>query len=165
VIRGIARRHELEITVDGQRVHLAAVGGPEEPAKYPDDPMGLVKDKDLSPEDINNGIFERLQIRIPVKAGRHAIGVAFIYQSVGQEPQLLQPLESRVDAVDAAGIPQVDFVMISGPLRSGGAATHRAAAGSSRAGRRAAPRKTPARERSSPRWRAARIASRPWKAT
>jgi mono/diheme cytochrome c family protein len=121
VIRGITQRNELEITIDGQRVHLAAVGGPQEEARYPDDPMGLVKDTDLSPEDINNRIFERLQVRLPVKAGRHAVGVAFVYQSVGQEPQLLQPLESRVDAVDAAGVPQVDFVMISGPLKSQGA--------------------------------------------
>jgi hypothetical protein len=121
VIRGITQRNELEITVDGQRVHLAAVGGPEEPARYPDDPMGLVKDSGLSPEDINSRIFERLQVRIPMKAGPHAVGIAFVYQSVGQEPQLLQPLESRIDAVDAAGIPQVDFVMISGPLRPSGA--------------------------------------------
>ena len=119
VIRGIMHSNELEITLDGQRVHLAAVGGPHEPFRYPDDAMGLVGDSELSPEDVNNRIFERLQIRIPVKAGPHAVGVAFVYQSVGQEPQLLQPLESRVDAVDAAGMPQVDFVMISGPFHGG----------------------------------------------
>ena len=124
VIRGITQPNELEITLDGRRVHLAAVGGPQEPFRYPDDAMGLVGDSELSPEDINNRIFERLQIRIPVKAGPHAVGVAFVYQSVGQEPQLLQPLESRVDAVDAAGMPQIDFVMISGPFRAGRSGRH-----------------------------------------
>src|SRR5262249_48463021 len=68
VIRGIMRRHELEITLDGRRVHLAGVGGPGEPFQYPEDAMGLVGDSGLSPEDLNSKIFERLQVRIPVKA-------------------------------------------------------------------------------------------------
>ena len=114
VIRGALHRHELEITVDGERVHLAAVGGPRSPALD-------AADAGASPEDINNRIFARLQVRVPMKAGPHAIGVAFVYRSVGQEPHLLQPLESRIDAVDPLGMPQVEVVMISGPFNPAGA--------------------------------------------
>ena len=119
VIRGIMRPNQLEITLDGERVHLATIGGPNEPFTYgSDDDVAAGTAQDASPEDVNNRIFERLQVRLPVKAGPHAVGVTFIYQSAGQEPQLLQPLESRIDAVDAAGLAQVDFVLISGPFKA-----------------------------------------------
>jgi mono/diheme cytochrome c family protein len=115
VIRGIMRTHELEILLDGRRVHLVKVGGPEVEYGAGDD------GGDLSPEDVNKRIFETLKVKVPVKAGVREVGVTFVHQSVGQEPQLLDPLESRIDAVDAAGVPQVDGVTITGPFNAAGA--------------------------------------------
>ena len=114
VIRGIMRAHELEILLDGRRVHLIKVGGPEVEYGAGDD------GGDLSPEDVNKRIFETLKVKVPVKAGVHEVAVTFVHQSVGQEPQLLEPLESRIDAVDAAGVPQVDGVTITGPFSAAG---------------------------------------------
>jgi mono/diheme cytochrome c family protein len=111
VVRGIMHQHELEIILDGERVHLASVGGPRVDYSTNND----VDSGSISPEDVNNRIFETLKVRVPVKAGPHNVGVTFLYQSLAQEPQLLEPLQSRVDAVDGNGVPQVDAVVISGP--------------------------------------------------
>ena len=114
VIRGIMRSHELEILLDGRRIHLVDVGGPSVQYGSGDDGGAL------SPEDVNKRVFESLKVRVPVRAGTHEVGVTFVHQSVGQEPQLLEPLESRIDAVDGAGVPQVDGVTITGPFNSTG---------------------------------------------
>ena len=119
IIRGLSHAHQLEITVDGERVHLAGMGGPHEPAKGSRSGAG---DGETGAAQVNQQIFERLKVSVPVKAGPHTIGVAFLYQSLGQEPMLMQPLISRVDAIDAAGMPQIDFVLISGPFKAGRAA-------------------------------------------
>jgi len=119
VIRGLTLAHQLEITVDGQRVHLATLGGAHEPVPYSRGTRAGDEDA-LAPEDVNAEIFERLKVRVPITAGPHDIGVTFLYQSAGSEPQILQPLESRIDAVDAAGMPQVEVVVISGPFNAGG---------------------------------------------
>jgi mono/diheme cytochrome c family protein len=117
VIRGIMHQQQIEITLDGKRIHLVSIGGPTLDYSTNSD----VDSGDTSPEDVNNRVFDTLKVRIPVTAGPHSVGVAFVYQSLAQEPQLLDPLESRVDAVDGNGVPQVDAVMISGPFNSAGA--------------------------------------------
>jgi len=113
VIRGVSRPHELEVLLDGRRIHFVKVGGDVE--------YGAGDDGgNLSPEDVNRRIFETLKVKVPVSAGVHEVAVTFVHQSIGQEPQLLEPLESRVDAVDAAGVPQVDAVTVIGPFSPAG---------------------------------------------
>jgi len=121
ILRGMQYAHELEITIDGERVHLATMGGPLEPTRRTaggdmDNGMAM---GDTGNAAINQKVFDRLRVRLPVKAGPHAVGVAFLYQSAGQEPTSLQPLETRLDATDANGVPQIDFVLISGPFSAG----------------------------------------------
>jgi hypothetical protein len=106
LIRGLTLHHELEIAVDGKRVHLATVGGT---TPYVD-----------GAELVNAGINERLQVRVPLKAGPRVITVAFLHKSAAQSPEVLQPFESALDPVDAAGVPQVDVVTITGPFNASG---------------------------------------------
>jgi hypothetical protein len=106
VIRGLTLHDQLEITVDGKRVHLATIGGT---TPYSE-----------GAEPINTEINERLQVRVALKAGPRDIGVAFLLKSDLQPPDLLQPFESALDPVDATGVPQVDVVTISGPVSVAG---------------------------------------------
>jgi mono/diheme cytochrome c family protein len=106
IIRGLTLHHQLEIAVDGKRVHLATVGGT---TPYVD-----------GAELVNTGINERLQVRLPLKAGPRVITVAFLHKSGTQSPEVLQPFESALDPVDAAGVPQVDVVTITGPFSASG---------------------------------------------
>jgi hypothetical protein len=101
IIRGLTLYDQLEIAIDGRRVHLATIGGT---TPYVE-----------GAEEINTEINERLQVRVPVKAGPHSISVAFLHKTSALWPEVLQPYESTPDPVDAAGVPQVDVVTISGP--------------------------------------------------
>ena len=66
-IRGIEDTHQLEITVDGERVLLAPVGGEQEYA-----------DAVKNATDIVNLLEARLQARVFVRAGQRPVGVAFL---------------------------------------------------------------------------------------
>jgi hypothetical protein len=67
IIRGLEDRHQVEISVDGARLKLAAIGGPE--------------DQHLS--ETNSGasaidVDQRLSVRVPVKAGPHQVTATFL---------------------------------------------------------------------------------------
>jgi len=64
---GLEWPHQLEITVDGERVFIAPVGGPED-NKMSDENMSEAGDK----------IDERLKSRVRIKAGPRVVGVTFI---------------------------------------------------------------------------------------
>jgi mono/diheme cytochrome c family protein len=105
-IRGLVHRHETEITVDGERVHLQAIGG--ETDLWP-----LIH----YPVETGTKIDERLQVRVAVKAGPRSIGVTFIEKSAARvAPEVLQPFESALDPFDSYGLPQVDTLIIGGPF-------------------------------------------------
>jgi hypothetical protein len=106
IIRGLETPHDLEITFDGERVLLARFGGAEdELANY------------LNPTPAGDEIDRRFQIRIPVKAGPHSLGVAFLKKSSATTLELLQPFQrERIDPITPVGIPEVDKVTIEGPF-------------------------------------------------
>jgi hypothetical protein len=106
IIRGLTLYDQLEITIDGRRVHLATIGGT---APY-------VEGAEL----INAEINDRLQVRVSVRAGPRAIGVAFLHKTAALWPEVLQPFESTLDPVDAAGVAQLDLVTVSGPFNVSG---------------------------------------------
>jgi hypothetical protein len=59
---------------------------------------------------------------MPVKAGPHAVGVAFLKKSSAPTVELLQPfLRERIDPITPVGIPEVDKVTIEGPFNVTGA--------------------------------------------
>jgi mono/diheme cytochrome c family protein len=105
-VRGLEAPHQLEISVDGVRVHLVTVGTPEQ---Y----VSSFNDRENS--KLAADFDAQLQVRVPVKAGPRNIGVTFIAKSEAEDPQKLQPLLSPFDAVDTHGMPRVDAVRIIGP--------------------------------------------------
>jgi catechol 2,3-dioxygenase-like lactoylglutathione lyase family enzyme/cytochrome c5 len=108
-IRGLASPHQVEITVDGERVHLVTVGTPDD---YQTSLMG--------PDNAVKIIDARMQVRVPITAGPHAIGVAFVQKTGALAPTLLQPYLSTLDPVDSDGVPRFETVTISGPYKSTG---------------------------------------------
>ena len=103
-MKGLEWPHELEITIDGERVFLAPVGG----------------DADNAMSDANfaaaaDAIDERLQARIPVTAGPHDVGVAFLRKNHSASHEPLQQHVRDHDLQNMNGIPLVDYVDITGP--------------------------------------------------
>jgi len=108
-IRGLASPHQVEISVDGERVHLVTVGTPDD---YQTSLMG--------PDNAVKIIEARMQVRVPIKAGPHAIGVTFVQKTGALPPTLLQPYLSTLDPVDSDGVPRFEAVTISGPFKAAG---------------------------------------------
>ena len=103
---GLELAHDLEITFDGARVKLARVGGPEDERNSYEFPSSTADE-----------IEKRFETTLSVKAGPHAVGVAFLKKSSAPSVDLLQPyLRDRIDPISPAGIPELDRVTIEGPF-------------------------------------------------
>ena len=105
-LRGMEHPHQLEILVDGRRVHSATIGTPEDFKIAFDDRANTAQMPELD---------RRLQVRVPITAGPHVIGVTFVGKTAAQEPLKLRPFLNQADGVDTYGIPKLDFVTIVGP--------------------------------------------------
>jgi hypothetical protein len=109
-MRGLEHTHEFELTVDGERMHHATIGGAA----------------DLSaafeqPKDTADAIDERLAVRIPVRAGPHDVVAAFIGSAATMDATKLRPfLKSAFDTLDWTGRPHVRSVTITGPFNATG---------------------------------------------
>ena len=106
---GLEYPHQFEITVDGVRIFLSHVGG-EEDNKMMDTNLGLA----------GNTIDARLRVRVPVKAGPHEVGVAFIAKNNSESVEPLQPFTRNLDLQDMNGIPIIDHVQVTGPFAATG---------------------------------------------
>jgi hypothetical protein len=108
IIRGLELPHDLEMTVDGERVVLARFGGPaDEQANY------------LQPTLAGDEMERRFQKRLKIAAGTHTIGVAFLKKSSATTIELLQPFErERLDPITPVGIPELDRVTVEGPFNA-----------------------------------------------
>jgi hypothetical protein len=106
IIRGLELEHDLEVTLDGERVVLARFGGPkDEQANY------------LQPTLAGDEMEKRFQKRLKVTAGPHEVGVSFIKKSSATTLELLQPFErERIDPITPVGIPELDRVTVEGPF-------------------------------------------------
>ena len=102
--------HDLELTIDGERIALLTVGKRPDP----DDPRGL-----YTPQ------IEALEVRTPVTAGPHTVGVAFL-RKTSAEPEgirklYLRPFTGEGSGGDSRYQPYVESVTIAGPYESSGA--------------------------------------------
>jgi hypothetical protein len=83
-VRGIAEPHLIDVRMDGARLKLFKIGGEH---------IGIadgIQAADTNPPDINQAAYERttdggLEIRIPVEAGTHLIGVTFLQEFFASE--------------------------------------------------------------------------------
>ena len=81
-MRGLDYEQQLEIAVDGERVHLANFGGTDELAKYYENVIPT-----------SDEIDSRLRVRVPVKAGPRTVTVAFIEKPRIQDTKRLEPFQ------------------------------------------------------------------------
>jgi hypothetical protein len=106
---GLEFAHQLEISIDGERVFIAQVGGEEDNA---------ASDKNMS--ETANAIDARLKTRVKVKAGPRTVAVTFIKRNHAESDEPLQPHERHHDLQDMNGLPQVDHVNLTGPFDATG---------------------------------------------
>jgi hypothetical protein len=104
-MKGLEWPHQLEITVDGERVFIAPVGG-EEDNKMSDANFAAAADT----------IDARLKSRISVKAGPHEVGVAFLRKNSAEYDEPLEPHTRDHDLQNMNGTPIVEHVDITGPF-------------------------------------------------
>ena len=108
-LTGLEFAHQVEISIDGERMFVAQVGG-EEDNRASDLAMSQTADK----------IDERLKTKAFVKAGPHMVGVTFIKRNHAESDEPLQPHERNHDLQDMNGLPLIDFVSVRGPYNSKG---------------------------------------------
>ena len=110
-MRGLEYEHQLEISVDGQRVHLATFGGDNE-----------IKASSDNPTTTGDSVDGRFTVRVPLKAGPHRIGVAFLEKTHAFNTRRLQNyVRSSSDTIDFSGYPHIDEVILTGPFNATGA--------------------------------------------
>jgi hypothetical protein len=108
-LTGLEFAHQIEISVDGERVFLAQVGG-EEDNRASDLAMSATADK----------IDERLKKRVFVKAGPRMVGVTFLKRNHAESDEPLQQHERNHDLQDMNGLPLIDHVSVTGPYNAKG---------------------------------------------
>jgi hypothetical protein len=111
-MRGLQYEHDVEISVDGQRVHLARVGGKA-------DLEALFVNGNTTA--LGDEVDARLRIRLPLKAGPHSVGVSFAGKSAASDTRQLQAfVRSSSDTYDWSGHPHVDSLTVAGPFDATG---------------------------------------------
>ncbi len=109
-IKGLEELHQVEVSIDGQRVKLATIGGKDE--------------AELSYTNSGKSALEidaRLTVHVPVKAGPRTVVATFLSEGESQDDNILQPFErANLDPLDFRGLPAVDRVSITGPLNATG---------------------------------------------
>jgi mono/diheme cytochrome c family protein len=106
---GLEWPHQLEISIDGERVFLADVGGEA------DNEMS-----DANFAEAANTIDDRLRTRVPVKAGVHEVAVAFLQKSAAESHEPLELHTRDLDLQNMNGLPNIDYVTVTGPLDAQG---------------------------------------------
>ena len=111
-IRGILDEHQLELTLDGQRIGFFSVGGK--------DAYRAVVANEQNPAQTASKAFtadEAMRVRLKIPAGRHTIVAAFVGKPPVLSEQTAKPfLRSYVSANPQTGLPDVDRLLISGPF-------------------------------------------------
>jgi mono/diheme cytochrome c family protein len=110
-MRGLEYPHQLEISVDGERVHVAPFGGDKEIAASSDNPTTT-----------GDSVDGRFTVRVPLKAGPRRIAVAFLEKTHALNTRRLQNyVRSSSDTIDFSGYPHIDEVILTGPFNATGA--------------------------------------------
>jgi hypothetical protein len=108
-IRGTEFPHQLEVTVDGERVFFDTVGGAVDATAV-----------FANPTNASDAIDARLKARVRIKAGPHLVSVAFL-RDITEGTRRLQPfVRSSADTYDITGRPHVNSINIAGPYNATG---------------------------------------------
>lgn len=110
LLRGVETPSELEVTLDGVRIHLAQMGGKEDEAASNENPPQFAL-----------AIEKRFDVRVPVKAGPHTVTVAFLQESSAAKIDMTEPHLRDLDNTQVViGVPEVNDVSIGGPFNPKG---------------------------------------------
>jgi mono/diheme cytochrome c family protein len=110
LMRGMEDPHDIEISMDGQRLTLVAAGGREQFLTMADNPGTFGSELD-----------KRLTVTVPVKAGVHTLWATTVLRSHAVRDDLVKPfLRTTVDGLDIMGDPSVDRLTIEGPRAATG---------------------------------------------
>jgi len=111
-IMGLAEKHELEFSLDGERLQLFSIGGKKKPAADENAEGAQAPKPNEKPADAD------LVVRVPVKAGRHALAVTFVERPAAQSEDLRTPyLRSYAILGDlTSGQPHLASVAVAGPF-------------------------------------------------
>ena len=113
-IRGLAEEHQVELTLDGQRLALFPVGDK-------DIYKVIVANKNNPGQSVNRAFTadENMNVRLPLAAGTHEIVAAFVGKPNALSEQARQPfLRSYVNANTRTGLPEIDRVILVGPFNA-----------------------------------------------
>jgi cytochrome c5 len=111
IVRGLQYPHDVEFTVDGERIYLTTIGGKEDLASLFE-----------KPTDTGDAVDARLKVRVPVKAGPHVVTAAFVQDPAVEDSTRLQGyVRSSADNFDWAGRPHMQTLAITGPFNVTGA--------------------------------------------
>ena len=112
-IMGLTEPHEIEITIDGERIELFTVGGRRGAAEAESEDAEARRRRVYAEREADAA----LRVRVPLQAGQRAIGVSFLDRPAAQvEGARLPYLRSFAILGEATeGLPHVDAVTITGP--------------------------------------------------
>ncbi|HEX7080174.1 MAG TPA: DUF1592 domain-containing protein [Gammaproteobacteria bacterium] len=108
-MKGLEWPHELEISVDGERVFHAQVGGEADNAM-----------SDANFSAAADAIDRRLRTRVFVTAGPHDVVVAFVRKSAAETHEPLELHTRDLDLQNMNGVPLLDYVNVTGPYEPRG---------------------------------------------
>ena len=109
-MKGLEFPHEFEIAVDGERVHLATIGGT---ADFTELMRNITEAADA--------VSKRSSTTLPLTAGAHDISVGFLYAGAQLGTTRYQPfLRSSQDILDATGHPHIETLTVTGPYNPTG---------------------------------------------
>ena len=108
-IRGLEHPHQLEITVDGERVLLETIGGEADPPR----PGSTITER----SDITDA---RLRVRVAVTAGPHDVAAAFVRKIAEGTTRLRPFVRSNSDTYESTGRPHVETFTVLGPFAPSG---------------------------------------------
>jgi hypothetical protein len=102
--------HQIEVSIDGERIGLVTVGGKDDFVKMAENPGAFGTEVD-----------KRLTIRLPVKAGTHNVSATTILRSHAQKDDLIKPfMRTTIDGLDITGDPSIDRLNVEGPFNQTG---------------------------------------------
>src|SRR3989441_7067730 len=99
--------HQLEVTIDGERVRMLTIG----PRR-----VGMA-----AAGDTYDSADDTLEVRVPVKAGLHVVGVTFIKKTSALVETLREPFEIPHAEGGQRSQPYLGSVTIAGPFAATGA--------------------------------------------